>query len=572
MFLCKIKLRMKIFCSKDCPDLCGIEAQENNGKFTFKGIRESWQKDGFVCSKFKVFAEREIGSSVKSYARYGKEKMEFETNAQSLNALADLLSLFRNKKILYVRGSGSLAYNMGYWDVLMSGFENVYKVRGGVCDNTGDDAHEHDFGTGINPPVENLADADTVILFGKNAAVISQHLYAYLKELKKQGKTIIYIDPIKTKTAELADRYIRIRPASDGLLACGLMDALGVEKFENAQELLALTGISEDDFEFLHSRINDKTAFIEGFGMQRQSNGMNIVRLINRLAVKTGNIDRLYYGHGSKRYWESLKTSFNKFVGVDEAAKKLANGEFDLFVNIAANPAMTYPDALNWVEGIKRTPTVVVDVCPTRTSKDAIFFLKVGGMFAQQDFMASYFFAHDHDRERLIEGLTDMDAAKYIGSRLGIEIDFLEPKRIETGKKKYIDERVEPVIPETSAKFQVFSASHPAYLNSQITEGMEKGLQVVMINPKDARRLHISDGDTVKVENRQGYYKGDAVITEDVPEKVILSWKNLPMKEGYINDLIPPRLTDSGTGMVYYTVFADVSKDTDCETERKSPA
>ena len=45
-----------------------------------------------------------------------------------------------------------------------------------------------------------------------------------------------------------------------------------------------------------------------------------------------------------------------------------------------------------------------------------------------------------------------------------------------------------------------------------------------------------------------------------MPEKVILCWKNIPMKEGYINDLTPPKLTDSGSGMVYYTVFADVSK------------
>lgn len=551
---------MKIFCSKDCPDLCGIDAQFTNGKPVFKGIKESWQKEGFICSKFKVFAEREIGSDLKSYARYGKERLEFDTNAQALNALADLLSRFKNKKILYLRGSGSLAYNMGWWDMLLSGFENVYKISGGVCDNTGDDAHEHDFGTALNPPAENIGSADTVILFGKNAAVISQHLYAYLKELKKLGKTIIYIDPIRTKTAELATKYIRINPAADGLLACSLMDALGVEKYENAQELLSLTGINAEDFEFLHKSINGNTAFIEGFGMQRHSNGMNIVRLINRLAVKTGNIDRLYYGHGSKRYWEGLKTSFKHSVSIHEAAKRLSEGEFDLFVNIAANPAVTYPDAVNWVTGIKNTPTVVADVCGTRTSENCIFFLKVGGMFAQNDFMASYFFEHFHSRDRFIDGLSDVDAVKYLGSRLGINIDFREPERVVLAGREYRDERIEPVLPEISGKFQLFSASHHAYLNSQITCGQEQGMQVVMINPKDARKLGLHDGDDVKVETRHGFYVGEAEITEDVPEKMVLSWKNLPMKTGYVNDAIPPRLTDSGTGMVYYTVFCDISK------------
>jgi len=177
---------MNFFCSKDCPDTCAVRAEFKNGKYHFTGIEEGWQKTGFVCSKFRVFAEREINSGVKSYQSVNGERCTFENDEEAVSAFGDILERYKDRKILYLKGSGSLAYNMGYWDRLMSSFENCAKVTGGVCSGTGGAAHEADFGVEINPPVENIAACKTAILFGKNAATVSQHLYAYLKELKKK--------------------------------------------------------------------------------------------------------------------------------------------------------------------------------------------------------------------------------------------------------------------------------------------------------------------------------------------------------------------------------------------------
>ena len=547
---------MKFFCSKDCPDTCALNAELIDGKLKTSGIKEDWQTAGFVCSKFKVFAQREINNSVVSYRLMNGEKVPFGSQTEALEYAAERFKQYKDKKILYLKGSGSLAYNMGWWDVFMSRFENCYNIDGGVCDNTGGSAQEADFGTELNPPAENIGKADTVILFGKNAATVSQHLYSYLKDLKKLGRRIIYIDPVKTKTADIADRYVRINPGCDGLLAHDLLT-----KKEGGECLFrSETGVSADDFDYIYDSINGNTAFIEGFGLQRHANGMNSMRLINRLAVKTGNKDRLYYGHGSKRYWTSLKKTFKGSVSIHEAAQKLADGEFDLFVNVAANPAMTYPDAKNWTNGIKNTKTIVVDTCHTKTSENCSLFIKVGGMFAQKDFMASYFFEHYHDRERLTDEMSDLEVIKRLAELLDISIEFGEPDKKPLAPRQYTDENIIPLMPDTSDKFQVFSASHPAYLNSQHTQAIADSLKIVLINPKDAEKLNLVSGDEVTVENEHGYFKADAEVTDIVPEKLILCWKNVPMKEGYINDIVPPRLTDSGTGMVYYSVFADVRK------------
>jgi anaerobic selenocysteine-containing dehydrogenase len=554
---------MNFFCSKDCPDLCGIKAEKSAGGFKFSGVANDWEQTGFVCSKFKVFAEREINNGLVSWQKTSDGKVSYSPD-ESVGALADFLEAYRGKKILYMRGSGSLAYNMLYWDVLFSSFENCWGTTGGPCDNTGGFAHTTDFGTELNPEITNLENADTIILYGKNAAVCSQHLYAYLKTLRKKGKHIIYIDPVKTKTASLADRYIMINPCCDGLLACALLGELGFESRFNTEALLERAGVSIEEFRHVADRIRSgKTAHIQGFGIQRQSNGMNAFQWINRLAVKTGCEDMLYFGHGSKRLWAKPQIKFKNHIHIDKIAKSLAGGGFDLFVNVAANPAMTYPDTNLWEKALQNTKTLVIDTNHSKTADHADFFFKVGGMFAQKDFMGSYFFTHNHQRDALTDELSDMQAAVLTGKKLGIDIQTKELSEIETvtqDAREYKTAELSLTIPEKTDRFRLFTASHHAYLNSQITEGLEQGLQVVYINRADAAELGIKDGDDVTVSNETGQFTAEALLTDGICRKTIMCWKNIPMKQGFTNNAIPNALTDSGDGLVYYTVFADVTR------------
>lgn len=551
---------MNFFCSKDCPDLCGINHSLTDGRHTFKGVPEKWSETGFVCSKFKVFAEREINNGIKSYQVKDGSKVTYETDEKAVAAMADFLEKYRDKKILYMRGSGSLAYNMACWDVFFSHFENCWATSGNPCDETGMDAHKADFGVCVNPDITNLEETDTIILYGKNAAVCSQHSYAYFKELKKKGKTIIYTDPVRTKTAELADRYIMINPGCDGLLACALLNELGHESGHDTENLLKQANVTRKDFQFILDRIKTgRVGHVQGFGIQRHSNGMNAFQWINRLAVKTDCTDLLYFAQSSKRQWAGQNKSFKGHVNIDRIAEVLEAGEFDLFVNVAGNPAMTFSDTNRWVEGLKRTKTLVVDTNHTETSAHADFFLKVGGMFSQDDFMGSYFFSHDYTRKAVTEEMSDTKAANALGDKMGIPMqEGYTPERVPHKEKEYVTESLELMMPETSDKFQFITSSHHTYLNSQILPGMEKGLQVVHINTKDAEKLKIKDGQDVLVTGETGQFTAEALITDGIAEKTIMCWKNIPMKKGYLNNAIPVRATDSGSGLNYYTIFVDV--------------
>lgn len=556
---------MDFFCSKDCPDMCGVRIDFKDGRHVFRGKPEIWSDPGFVCAKFKIFAQREINNGLCSWQLQNGIRKEIPDNEKAVEALADFLTRFRHKKVLYLRGSGSLAYNMACWDLLFSRFPNCWTVSGGVCDSTGYDADRNDFGVLHNPEITNLEQADTIILYGKNARATSQHLYAYLKRLKKQGKVIIYVDPVRTKTAELADRYIRLRPGCDGLLACALLSAAGLEDGHDINRLLTRSGVSREDFDYVLDRVqNGRTAHIKGVSIQRHSNGGNSYRWINRLAVKTGSMDLLYFGHGSKRFWQSPEVCFAGHLPVERIPEALAGGEFDLFVNIAANPAMTYPDSNLWARGLSRTSTLVVDTNHSRTADQADFFLKVGGMFSQADFMASYFFSHDRSRKRLTTELSDVEAARLLAGRLGIEFTTLgeqEQLRVNfESRRQYTDLPLSLVMPPESNQLQLLTASHPSYLNSQILPGMEKGLQVIHINPADAKDSGIEPGDTVRVTGPAGEFSAEAILSDIIAPGAVMCWKNIPMKEGVCNCAIQNRTTDTGSGIDYYSTFVTLER------------
>jgi anaerobic selenocysteine-containing dehydrogenase len=184
-------------------------------------------------------------------------------------------------------------------------------------------------------------------------------------------------------------------------------------------------------------------------------------------------------------------------------------------------------------------------------------------MFSQKDFMGSYFFPHYYTREKLVSDMSDSEAAVKLADKMGIKLKIMEEKdvtRKPEQTRNYQTETLSLTMPDVSDKIQLITSSHHAYLNSQILPGMEKGLQVAYMNPADAKRIGVKTGDDVVVTGEAGEFTAEALVTDGIVEKCIMCWKNIPMKEGYTNNAIKNKLTDSETGLVYYTHFVDVRK------------
>lgn len=549
---------MKYFCSKDCPDTCIFEA-ETGGKF--KAIPNSFDKIPFYCSKLPKYYAREIKDEKSFYVKNG-EKF-FDDHREVAEIFGKFLKDNCDKNILFLRGSGSLGYRMGYWNKLFSNFKNCYFVDDNPCDETGILAHIEDFGCCTNPPLKNLEAVDNIFNFGKNAKVTSPHFYAYLKNIKKE---MIYFDPIFSETAILADEYIRVKPATDGVISaliCKEMSLCVVNA--DKKEMLDIAKVDEKLIKSLAGKIkNGKTAFITGFGLQRYKNGKNAVQWINRLAYYTGNIKNLYYSRPSKAGLSGISYELKKKLKIYEAYEKMKDDFFDIVVVVASNPCVTYPEVNFLREFFSRTKLAVIDTNNTVTSDFADFFIKVGGMFWEEDTMGSYFFDVPVRKRGRLERkfLSDTDIVEIIANSLEIElsiksVDELDFKQKDLNRVPNLTD-IPVVMPQHNGNLRILTISHPLYLNSQLADEINTPPKI-FISQEDAEYLKLIDGASVQISNENGRCFGKIKISDKVANGYVMLYKSQSYKNGTQNMLTPCVPTDARVGVSYYDTFGQIT-------------
>ncbi|WP_273265939.1 molybdopterin-dependent oxidoreductase [Flexistipes sinusarabici] len=401
-------------------------------------------------------------------------------------------------------------------------------------------------------------------MFGKNAKNCSPHLYAYLKKMKKIGKKIVYIDPVKTATAGLADKFIRINPGADGLLAAALLEEIVPGQGYKIEGIFDKTGLSSEDFDYLRGSLKSgKTAFIQGFGLQRYSNGANIVNWINKLAVYTNNEQLLYYGKSSQENLNKPEIAKKNRVNIADITHKMGEGFFDIYVVVGANPVITYPEPLLQIKEFGNKNLICVDTNYTETSRYADYFIKSAGMFAQDDFSESYFFNVKGERRAVNSGaLSDVQIACSIGEILQTDVSLKKKSKTEPVKfRKYIKRDLKLKEPHVEKdKFRLLTVSHYFYLNSQLADKYRDIDNYVFISGKNADELNVSNGDLIRVYNETGEFLSYCKISNMVENKTILVYKNRKLVKGWPNMVSKSMPTDSKTGLAYYDTFVNVER------------
>ena len=81
---------------------------------------------------------------------------------------------------------------------------------------------------------EDLRHSRLILLWGTNTIVTNLHLWPFILEARAHGAQVVVIDPVRTRTAQAADRHLRPRPGSDAALALGLMHVIVSEKLHDA--------------------------------------------------------------------------------------------------------------------------------------------------------------------------------------------------------------------------------------------------------------------------------------------------------------------------------------------------
>ena len=79
---------------------------------------------------------------------------------------------------------------------------------------------------GLPFPLEDIADAETILMLGSNSAETMPPIMQYFEAQRDNGGKLIVADPRLTPTAQRADLHLRLIPGTDGALANGLLHIL----------------------------------------------------------------------------------------------------------------------------------------------------------------------------------------------------------------------------------------------------------------------------------------------------------------------------------------------------------
>src|SRR5579863_2803098 len=311
-------------CALDCPDACSLLVDIEDGRATrLRGNPDHPVTRGFLCGKVARYLDRQYSPDRLLYPQKrigakGEGRFERISWDQALDTIAHQVDATArehgSESILPYSYAGTMGLLNG------SGMDRRFFHRLGasrldrtICSATGTAALTATLGLRYGTEPEQFRDSKLILAWGANIHGTNIHLWPFIVEAKRNGARLYVIDPVKTRTAALADRHFALNPGSDLALALGLMHVIIGEKLHDAdyvarythgfdalaerargyhpERVAALTGISaEDVIQLAREYATTRPAAIRlNFGVQRSERGGAAVRAITALPALTGS-------------------------------------------------------------------------------------------------------------------------------------------------------------------------------------------------------------------------------------------------------------------------------------------
>jgi len=351
-------------CPLDCYDACEIIYENDKIKAVKNGHTQ-----GFLCPHLNHY---ENFTQI-TKPRYNGVEISLD---EALKKLKNILKYTHKDKTLFYKSSG----NFGLMQDVTGHFFTSYGATltdGNLCDGAGEAGIIEGRGSNKNMPLSEIAKSEVVIIWGRNPHTSSSHLLPILKD-----KTIIVIDPVKTKIAKMADLHIQLKPHTDLQLAMFLSRFLHIEgscdedyleeyasEYEDFYELTQTLRIKKTldkidvdlgDIGNVLSLIKDKKVVIVcGLGVQKYKNGADVMRAIDAFAVNLSLFAKEGCGVaylGNSR--EGIESPFNlKAKKVSKVDTKFS--EFETVFIQGANPLSQMPDTLRVQKELENVKNIV---------------------------------------------------------------------------------------------------------------------------------------------------------------------------------------------------------------------
>ena len=426
--------------------LVDVENDVENGRATrLRGNPDHPVTRGFLCGKVAQYLEREYSPDrllypqkrvgAKGAGRFSRISWD-EALGTIATRLTDVSREFGPESVLPYSYAGTMGLlNNAGMDRRFFHRAGASRLDRTICSSTGGAALNATLGLRYGTEPEQFRDAKLILAWGANIHGTNVHLWPFIVEARRKGAKLIVIDPVRTRTAALADRHFAIHPGSDLALALGMMNVIIGENLHDAdyvdrythgfdalnkrvaeyppERVAALTGIAaEDVVQLAREYATTRPAAIRlNYGVQRSDRGGAAVRAITALPAVVGSWRE---AGGGLQMTTSQAFHFNlaglempelqqrsplgkqaRLVNMSELGKALT--EFDAppvkaMVVYNTNPAAIAPHQNLVLRGLRREDlfTVVLEQFQTDTADYADILLPVTTFLEHTDLYRAY--------------------------------------------------------------------------------------------------------------------------------------------------------------------------------------
>ncbi len=301
-------VRRPSVCPHDCPSVCALDVEVIDGARIGRvhGADHPYTA-GIVCAKVARYAERihspnRLTTPLRRIGPKGSGQFAPISWDEALDRTAEaLLGAER------AHGPDSVwpyfyAGTMGL--VMRDGIDRLTHAKrysryfGDICIGISWPGYIAGTGKMRGVNADEIEKADCVVIWGTNAVATQVNLMTHATRARKQrGAKIVAIDIYDTETMRQADLALKLKPGTDGALACavmhvafrdGLADRDYMARYADAPAALeahltdktpawaaGITGLTIDEIEAFAALVgrNKRTFFRLGYGFSRQRNG-----------------------------------------------------------------------------------------------------------------------------------------------------------------------------------------------------------------------------------------------------------------------------------------------------------
>jgi anaerobic selenocysteine-containing dehydrogenase len=223
-------------CPHDCPDTCALDVHVKDGiAFKVTGSASHAPTAGVLCTKVARYTERTYHADrvlypLRRVGRKGDGHFERIGWEEAIKTIADRLAPIAAQdpqQILPYSYAGTMGLVQGE-----SMAQRFFHKLGAslldrtICASAGTAGHEITLGSRIGMDVELVDRAKLIVFWGSNAITSSVHFWARAQAAKRNGATLVAIDPYRSLTAEKCHIHIAPLPGTDAALALGVMHVL----------------------------------------------------------------------------------------------------------------------------------------------------------------------------------------------------------------------------------------------------------------------------------------------------------------------------------------------------------